>query len=230
MVNINYNKTIKYICILIALIVFLFPLFWMVSTSFKTKAQAFEFPPKFIFKPTFKNYIKVINSEFPRYLLNSVIVGVGSVVISLIIGTPAAYVLSRYHFKAKNHVAFWILSTRMAPPIAIALPMFIFMKTFNLLDTHLCLIILYTTFNLSFVIWLMRGFFDEIPCSLDEAGLVDGCTRLTAFLKVVLPLVSPGIVATAIFCLIFSWNEFFYALVMTGTATRTVPVAVQGYI
>jgi len=221
---------IKVILLAIALLIFLFPIFWMVSASFKTKADVFSFPPVFFANPTLENYRDVLSSEFPRYILNSVIIAVSSVFISVLLGTPAAYTLSRFHFKIKEATAFWILSTRMAPPVAVALPMFLMMKTFGLLDTHICLIILYTTFNLSFVIWMMRGFFDEIPRSIDEAGLVDGCSRYSTFVKVVLPLVGPGLVATAIFCLIFSWNEFFFALTMSRTVARTVPVAVQGYI
>jgi ABC-type glycerol-3-phosphate transport system permease component len=152
------------------------------------------------------------------------------VAVSIVLGAPASYALSRYNFRRKRSVSNWILTTRMAPPVAVALPMFLLMKFFNLLDTRLSLIILYTTFNLSFVIWLMRGFFEEIPRELDEAALIDGCSPVNAFVRIVLPLVAPGLAAVAIFCFIFSWNEFFYALIMTHSKSRTVPVGVQGFI
>ncbi len=225
------SQLLRFIVIGFAAAAFFFPIFWMLSTSFKTDADAFRYPPLLIGKPpTLSNYKSVLASEFPLYIFNSAIICSLTVCISIILGTPAAYALSRYRFKIKNGIAYWILTTRMAPPVAVVLPMFILMKYMHLLDTRLSLVVLYTTFNLSFVIWLMRGFFAEIPMEVDDAALIDGCNPLTAFIRVVLPLVAPGLAAVAIFCFIFSWNEFFYALIMTHTKTRTVPVGVQGYI
>lgn len=224
------TQIIRFVLIGIALILFIFPLFWMLSTSFKTEADAFRYPPVLIGSPTLNNYRSVLTSQFPLYILNSVIICSLTVGISIILGAPAAYALSRYDFKQKSTIAYWILTTRMAPPVAVALPMFLIMKFTRLLDTRLSLVVLYTTFNLSFVIWLMRGFFEEVPRELDEAAMIDGCDPLRAFVRVVLPLVAPGLAAVAIFCFIFSWNEFFYALIMTHTKSRTVPVGVQGFI
>jgi multiple sugar transport system permease protein len=223
-------KLLRFLLIYIALAAFIFPIFWMFSTSFKKEVDAFRYPPTIFSTPTLVNYSSVVRSEFPLYILNSVIVCSVTVFISIVLGAPASYALSRYNFKNKRGITNWILTTRMAPPVAVALPMFLLMKFFNLLDTRLALIILYTTFNLSFVIWLMRGFFEEVPRELDEAALIDGCSPVKAFLRIVLPLVAPGLAAVAIFCFIFSWNEFFYALIMTHSKSRTVPVGVQGFI
>ncbi|NPV53888.1 MAG: carbohydrate ABC transporter permease [Firmicutes bacterium] len=221
---------LTYVVVILSLVFFLFPVYWVLSTSLKTEVQAFSMPPVWWFKPTLENYRAVVTGSYLRSFLNSLIVSAGSIAISLLIGTPAAYALSRFDFKRKKDLAFWILSTRMAPAVGVALPMFLFMKFFKLIDTHFSLIILYITFNLSFVIWMMRGFFEEIPKELDESGLVDGCSPFKAFTRIVMPLAAPGLVATAIFCFIFSWNEFFFALVMTRTATKTIPVAIAGYI
>jgi multiple sugar transport system permease protein len=223
-------KILRFVLIFIALVIFVFPLVWMLSTSFKTEADAFRYPPVFFSKMTLNNYKSVLQSDFPKSVLNSLGVCLSTVVISILLGTPAAYALSRYDFRYKKDFAMWILSTRMAPPVAVALPMFLMMKTFHLLDTRLSLVVLYTTFNLSFVIWMMRGFFEEVPRELDEAALIDGANQFYAFWRVALPLVAPGLVAAGIFCFIFSWNEFYYALIMTRSASRTVPVAVQGFI
>ncbi len=223
------QKILRFLLIGIALLAFVFPIFWMVSVSFKTEADAFRLPPT-LFGNTLQNYRSILQSEFPLYILNSTIICSITVLISLVLGAPASYALSRFRFRAKDNIAYWILTTRMAPPIAVALPMFLVMKFLHLLDTRLSLVILYTTFNLSFVIWLMRGFFDEVPREIDEAALIDGCSPLQSFLRIAVPLVAPGLAAVAIFCFIFSWNEFFYALILTHTKSRTVTVGVQGFI
>jgi ABC-type glycerol-3-phosphate transport system permease component len=220
---------IRFGLIFLALAFFVFPLVWMVSTSLKTEADAFRYPPVFLSTPTLNNYRKVLHGDFPKSILNSLAICLSTVATSLLLGTPAAYALSRYHFKHKKDLAMWILSTRMAPPVAVALPMFLMMKAFHLLDSRWALIVLYTTFNLSFVIWMMRGFFEEVPRELDEAALIDGCSQGHAFVRIALPLVAPGLVAAGIFCFIFSWNEFYYALIMTRSNAMTVPVAVQGF-
>ena len=221
---------IRFGLIFLALAFFVFPLVWMISTSLKTEADAFRYPPVFLSTPTLNNYRSVLHSDFPKSVLNSIIICLSTVAISIVLGTPAAYALSRYHFKHKKDFAMWILSTRMAPPVAVALPMFLMMKAFHLLDSRMALVVLYTTFNLSFVIWMMRGFFEEVPRELDEAALIDGCSQLHAFIRIAVPLVAPGLVAAGIFCFIFSWNEFYYALIMTRSDAMTVPVAVQGFI
>ncbi len=157
-----------------------------------------------------------------RFLMNSIIISLGTTVLSMMVGTAAAYSLARYQFRAKKHLIFWILSTRMAPAIAVVLPLFLLMKRVALINTFPGMILAYTTFNLPFVVWMMRGFFGEISKELEEAALIDGATPWKSFWLVGIPLAAPGLVATAVFCFIFSWNEFLFALVLTGIQTKTL--------
>jgi len=217
------NKKIGiYILIGILLIFFLFPVYWIVTMSLKTRIQAISIPPV---------WLKVLfESAFPRNFLNSFFISAITVLLSVLLGTPAAYALSRYHFKRKGNLLFWILSTRFAPPIAVIIPFFLLFRDLKMLDSHITLIIVYLTFNLSFVIWLMRGFFNEVPQELEEAALVDGTTDLGAFIRIAFPLAAPGIVASTILSFLFSWNEFFFALILTRKVAQTLPVAIYGYI
>lgn len=215
----------------------LLPVFWMVKTSFSTTSEAFAIPPKLIFKPTFQNYGYVIlggymraGADFWRFYGNSIVVSLCSTLLALIVGVPAAYVLARFQFRAKDHLSFWILTTRMAPPLGVALPLYILMMKMNLLDTRLALIILYLTFNLGLVIWLMVGFFQELPKELEEAAMVDGCSLFQAFLRIVLPLSASGLSAAAILCIVFSWNEFLFALLVTGVNAQTAPIGVYSFM
>jgi multiple sugar transport system permease protein len=165
--------------------------------------------------------------DFSHFIQNSAIAAVSSTAVAVIFGAPAAYTLARFRFKARSNLAFWILSLRMTPPIAAIIPLFILLRTFQLLDTLQGLILVYTTFNLPFVIWLMRGFFEDLPIELEESAMVEGCSRYGAFFRVALVLASPGLAAAAIFTFLFTWNEFLFALILTGTSARTMPVAVQ---
>jgi len=225
------KKLVLYILIGILLVFFLFPVYWIVTMSLKTRIQAISIPPVWFFKPMLSNYVKVITeSAFPRNFLNSLIISLATVLLSVLLGTPAAYALSRYHFRRKGDLLFWILSTRFAPPIAVIIPFFLLFRDLKMLDSHLTLIIVYLTFNLSFIIWLMRGFFIEVPQELEEAALVDGTTDLGAFVRIAFPLAAPGIVASTILSFLFSWNEFFFALILTRKFAQTLPVAISGYI
>jgi len=229
--KLTVKHSIIYVLLGIILVFFLFPVFWVVATSLKTRVQAIAMPPVWFFKPMFRNYFKVLfQSAFPKYFLNSLIISLSAIFLSVLVGTPAAYALSRFEFRRKKDLLFWILSTRMAPPIAVILPFYIMFRATHMLDTHLSLIIVYLTFNLSLVIWLMRGFFNELPQELEEAALIDGASELGVFLKIALPLVSPGLVATTILGFLFSWNEFFFALILTRKVAQTVPVSIAGFI
>jgi len=146
-----------------------------------------------------------------------------SIVISLILGIPAAYALGRFKFKGDNNISFFILSLRFMPPVIVALPLYLLVSKINMLDNYLVLILIYTIFNFPFVIWMMKGFFQDIPLEIEDAAQLDGCSRLKV-IWFVIPLVAPGIVATAIFSAILTWNEFIVALVLTGRQTRTIPV------
>lgn len=211
--------------------VFVFPLFWLFLTSLKTRVDAFSIPPKFIFTPTLGNYANVLaDGTFIHIYFNSVKVALLSTLFSLLLGIPAAYALVRFPMRKKDDFAFWVLSTRMAPPIMVILPFYLMFKEFNLLDTTFSLVVIYMTFGLSFVLWMMRSYFNSIPVDLEDSARIDGATRLGAFVKVTLPLSAPGIAAASIFTFIMSWNEFLYALILTGNKTKTAPVAVTSYI
>ncbi|MEJ8569932.1 carbohydrate ABC transporter permease [Microbaculum marinum] len=162
-------------------------------------------------------------SRFGERFMNSVIIGFGSTFLSVFLGTLAAYAFSRFKVPLKDDLMFFILSTRMMPPIAVAIPIFLMYRMVGLSDTHLGMILLYTAVNVSLAVWLLKGFIDEIPREYEEAALIDGYTRLQAFIKVVLPQMATGIAATAIFCLIFSWNEYAFALLLTSGTAQTAP-------
>ena len=162
-------------------------------------------------------------SRYGERFLNSVIIGFGSTALCMILGTAAAYAFSRFRVPLKDDLLFFILSTRMMPPIAVAIPIFLMFRNLGLNDTHLGMILLYTAVNLSLSVWLLKGFIDEIPVEYEEAALIDGYTRFQAFTKVVLPQAATGIASTAIFCLIFAWNEYAFAVLLTSGTAQTAP-------
>lgn len=162
-------------------------------------------------------------SGYPSRFLNSLIIAITSTALAVSMGTLTAYGFSRFKVKAEADLLFFILSTRMLPPVVVAIPMFLMYRAVGLNDTHWGLIILYTAFNLSFSVWLMKGFIDEIPKEYEEAALVDGYTRMRAFFKIVLPEAATGIAATAVFCFITAWNEYAFALIMTNRRAQTAP-------
>lgn len=208
-----------------------FPSIMLFLTSIKTNVDALRYPPVWLFKPVLTNYREIFGLvPFGRYLVNSLLVAIASTVIALSVGSFAAYGLTRFQFRRSKDIAFWILSIRMTPPIAAAIPIFIIMRTLRLLDTRTALVLAYCTFNVPFAVWLLRGFFQEIPKEIEESAMVDGCSPLGAFWYIALPLVAPGVAATGIFTFIFSWNEFLFALVLTGTKAQTVPVSLTGFI
>ena len=207
---------------------FIFPIFMIIVTSLKSRVDALASPPVWIFRPVFFNYFDIFQeNNFGRYFRNSLVVATFGTAFALILGVPAAYSLARRPFKREADLSFWILSQRMMPAIAVIIPMFILLRTVRLLDTYLGLIVVYVTFNLPFVIWTMRGFLQDLPIEMEESAMVDGCSRYGAFWKIALPLVAPGLASAAIFTFLFTWNEFLFALILTGRNTATMPVAVQ---
>lgn len=218
--------------LMVLLIMSIFPIVWIVGISLKTRTDIFAWPPKFIFfKPTLQNFRYVLFGQrsFTPFLVNSLVIAASSTIVAMILGTTAGYALARTKSKRAQNLSFYILSTRMMPPIAVALPFYMIMMKLGLIDTRLAIIIAHTTFNLSIVVWLTKGFFEELPEELDEAAQVDGCSPLQAFLRIMLPLAAPGLSASAIFCFIFSWNEFLYSLILSGYRTKTLPVAIAGF-
>ncbi|WP_192886521.1 carbohydrate ABC transporter permease [Agrobacterium sp. LAD9] len=207
----------------------LIPILWAFLTSIKTPADAFTMPPTIIFKPTFEYHISLWTGEFPRYLLNSLIVCLGTVLISVPIGSLAAFGLSRMRRKVASPILFALFSLRMFPYMLLAIPFFVMGRWTGLNDTYWILILAFVAINQPFTIWLMYGFFDEIPRDLDEAAALDGCNDWQVFSRVVLPLVRPGLAVTSIFSIILAYNEFLFALILTGNRTRTLPVAIASF-
>ena len=235
-----YN-VIALVVICIAVVAYLVPIYWIFVTSLKAPGDINTKVPKFIFKPTLRNYKKLIPEDrsqllngafYPRQLLNSIIIASVSTFLAVSLGTLSAYAFSRFEVKGKNDLLFFILSTRMLPPVVVVIPIFLMYSALGLRDTHFGLILLYTTFNLSFAVWLMKGFIDELPREYEDAALVDGYSRFQAFLKVVLPQATTGIAATSVFCLITAWNELVFALVLTeyGGAAITAPPGIPSAV
>jgi multiple sugar transport system permease protein len=220
----------RLIAISITLLILLSPFLWLLQMSFKLNDQILQIPPPLIFTPTLENYVSLWHSAFSSSFVNSLLSASFSTALALLLGVPAAYALSRWAGRGKHALSFAILVTRMAPPIAFTIPFFLFYRWIGLLDTITGLVLVYTSFNLPLVIWMMQPFFDTIPVSLEEAALVDGARTRTVFTKIVLPMVTPGIAATAILCFLYAWNDFFFALILTRTNARTAPVAVVNFM
>jgi multiple sugar transport system permease protein len=209
------------------LLVTLFPIYWIVVSSIKRSVDTLAMPPVWWFRPTFSAYLQVFVFEnYGRYFLNTTVIALATTVISLAVGSMAAYVIDRYRFRFSDLVAYSLLATRMIFPIVYAIPLFLLFRDLGLLDTRLGLVIAYTTFSLPYAVWIMAGFFSAVPREIDEAALVDGCSRFGAFSRVILPLTAPGLAAATIFIVLLAWNEFLFALVLAGGGTaKTLPVA-----
>lgn len=208
------------------------PYLWMLLTSIRPEATLFT-PQRTLWPEAFTpaNYLRLFTkTTFAVNLLHSTIVALGTVAVGLALSVTAAYAFSRLRFKGRRALMLTFLLVNMFPIILLIIPLFITMRVLGILDTHLALILAHSTFSIPFATWMMTSYFDAIPRSLDEAALVDGCTRLGAMLKVVLPLALPGVAATGIYIFITSWNEYLYASILAGQSVRTLTVAVQTLI
>ncbi|SFT58153.1 carbohydrate ABC transporter permease [Mesorhizobium sp. YR577] len=195
----------------------LFPLYWLVNTSLKQPVDVVARPPSFVFVPTLENYASVIaDPVIIGYFLTTFSVSAATTLFAVVIGTPAAYVLARFDFRGSTDIGFWILSTRFTPPVAMLIPFFVIFQAVGLLNTHVGLVIAHVALNLSLVIWLMRGFFAEIPKELEEAAYIDGAGYLRTFFTIILPLSRTGIAAVAVLVFLFTWNEFLFSLILGG--------------
>lgn len=224
-------KTVALVAIIVLLVLLLMPYLWIILTSFKTRLDALADVPVWRFTPTFDHYPKVfIDKGYLPLVWNSIIVAVFSTALSLLVGAPAAYVFARFDFRGKEDLFFFFLTTRMAPPISVVVPMFLLFTTLGITDKPIAVILAHTTFNLSLVVWMMRGFFDDIPRDIDEAAMMDGHSRFGTFLKILVPLAAPGLAATAVLCFILSWNEFLYAFILVAFEGRTLTVGIPGLI
>ena len=209
----------------------LFPLYWILQTSFKPAIEQLAIPPIWVPRAsTLANYATLFRQpDIFNAIRNSLSITAAATGIAMLLGTPAAYILARTGLGGQG-LPFAILMVRMTPPIAMVVPFFLFAKAAGLLDSSLAVIATYAFFTLPVVVWMMLGFFGELPVELEEAALVDGCTRPRAFLQVVLPLAAPGLAATAILTALLTWNEFLFALVLTRARTRTLPVLVNFFV
>ena len=219
-------------------IAMLFPVLWILETSIKENRDVYAVPAKFFgFRVTLDHYKDAFvaasggRSDLSVAFLNSVIVAGGSTALATLFGVPAAWAYSRFDLRAKKDQLFFILSTRFMPPVVVVIPVFLMYRQLGLINTKLGLVLIYAAFNVSFTIWMMKGFVDEVPSEYEDAAMLDGYTRFQAFRRFTLPLLVPGIAATAVFALIFSWNEFVFAIFLTSSQdVRTAPPAIAGLI
>jgi multiple sugar transport system permease protein len=247
------NQILFWLALAVVLFFFLFPLYWMLVTSFKERTDTTLLPATFVpfvqFRPTLINYLAVFTkiselgnastgqanlglSKFPEALFNSILIGGTTTVVAVILGTLAAYAFSRFRIKGEGDLLFFILSTRMLPPVVVVIPIFLMFNSLNLRNTFQGITLLYVTVGLPFVVWMMKGFFDEIPREYEEAAMVDGYSRLEAVWKIVLPEALPAMLATAVFVLITAWNEFLFVQLLNPDNFSTVPpflYAIIGY-
>jgi len=221
---------IAYLLAIIAVLATLFPIFWIFSISIKTQKDAFAMPPVWVFNPVWKNYLHIWEtSGFTKAFLNSVIVTIIGVIISLLVGIPAAYAINRLPFKGKKTLSIWLLISYMFPEFLFIIPMYVLYQKLGMYDTQIGLALVYQVFVLPYAIWLLRGFFADVPVDLEDAARIDGCTRIQTLRLIYLPLTAPGISATAILSAIWIWNELTIALALTFDAAQTVTVAVAGF-
>lgn len=221
---------LAYCLAILAVVLTLFPILWIFGISIKTQRDAFAMPPVFIFKPIWSNYGKIWQTAgFATAFRNSIIVTSIGVLLALLIGVPAAYAMNRLPFRGKGTLSVWLLLSYMLPEFLFIIPMYVLYQKIGLYDTQIGLAIVYQVFLLPFTIWLLRGFFADVPTELEDAARIDGCTRLQTLQKVYLPLTAPGIAATAILAAIWIWNELTIALALTFETAKTVTVAVAGF-
>jgi len=221
---------ITYVLVIVTIILSIGPIIYLLITSFKPPELTFAIPPVWSFTPTLQNYREVLSSDFMSYLTNSVVVALTTTLVALVLGSFAAFGFARFRFRG----AFWLrmsaLIPQMLPPITIIVPLYVIFNGMKLTDTRTALIISYLTFTIPLAIWLMIGFFEDVPEDLEESAMIDGCTRFQALRKITLPIVTPGLAATAILNFMYCWNEFLYAVILTGRNARTLPVTITSFM
>lgn len=231
------EKVLLYIICTIIIIVVTFPLYWLIITSLKYDIDSYVYPPQFFpVNITFKNYIDILflaqEGNLVKYFLNSLIITISTIFLSLLFGSMAAYSLSKHYLSImfRRMMLALVLVIRIFPPITTAIPYYIILSNFRLIDTHIGLIISYVSFSLPFTIWLMIGFFQSLPAEIEKAATIDGCNFWQRFIKIVIPLSLPGLAVTAIFGFLYSWNEFMLASILTSENAKTLPVVIAGFI
>lgn len=225
------NMVLVYATVVAAVILSLAPILYLLITSFKPPELTFAIPPVWNFTPTLQNYTDVIvGGDFGRYFANSLVVALATTFIALILGAFAAYGFARFRFRGSFWLRMSALIPQMLPPITIIVPLYVLFNGLELTDTRAGLIIAYLTFTVPLAIWMMIGFFEDVPEDLEESAMIDGCTRFGALFRVSVPIVTPGLAATAILCFLYCWNEFLYAVILTGRGARTLPVTITSFM
>ena len=225
-------RSFLYAVLVLFVLLAVVPYLWMFITSIKSQNDIYTKDFRFIpAAPTFANYLELLTrTKFVSNLYNSLVVGIGTVFLSLVISTMAAYGFSRFRFRGRAPLISSYLIIYMFPPVLLLVPLFTIMRGFGLLNTLTGLVIAYCTFSVPLSVWLMIGFINDIPKELEESAMIDGCNRVQAFFKIISPVLAPGLSATGSYIFIFAWNEFLYALMFTNEATRTLPVALEVFI
>jgi multiple sugar transport system permease protein len=225
------GKLALFVLVAAVWVFYFFPIYWMVTSSFKTRLDTFAVPPKWFFMPTIEYYVQSFsNPEFLKVVQNSLIITGTTVLCSLILGGWAAYAFARFRFKGSTVLSFSLIIARMMPPIVFIVPLFLMLNTLKLRNTYTGLILIFTTFNLPFTVWMLKSFFEEVPIELEEAAWIDGASRLQALVRIIAPLIAPGLAATAVFAALLAWNEFLFALLLGGPDTTTLPVYLSSFI
>ncbi len=217
--------------LLFIVLVFTFPIIWTFLTSIKGNIDAWSMPPKFLFSATARNYaIVLFEKSFARYILNSIFTCIISTIASIALGVPLSYALARSKYRFNSLIFIFVFVAYILPPIVLSIPLYVICAKIGMLDNFITIIVTHITFTLAFTVWMMKGFFEEVPLEIEESSMVDGCSYMQSFLIITVPMVRSGLVSTVIFSFILSWNDFMYALVLTGSKTRLVPVAVAQFL
>jgi ABC-type glycerol-3-phosphate transport system permease component len=223
---------VKYILFVLMILTWVFPVLWIILTSFKVRTDIFTLPPKIFFNPTVEHYIEAFirTSDIAFGIFNSVVIATVTTFLTLLVAVPAGYAFARVTFKFRSQLSFFALISQMAPPIGLIIPYFFILSRTRMLDSYTGLIAIHMTLTVPFSIWLMVTYFQDLPVSLEESAAIDGASPFTTFFRVVLPTAWGGVAVTAIFAFIESWNEFLYAVILTGSRTKTVPVAIFSFL
>jgi len=221
---------LRYILIISVIIIAIFPVIWVLLGSFKTDRDLSKIPPLIFFSPVLANYAAILKLKFLFFLKNSAIITFVTVSLSLIIGVPAAFGLSRFNFKGKNLTMFFIVSVRFVPYIIIGIPLFLIMYQFNITNSYLKVVLATILINLPFILWIMKSFFDSIPKYIDEAAALEGASNFRIFWQIILPCSLPGLTTVSILSIIFAWNEYLFALILSGRDAQTVTVGLTSFL
>lgn len=219
---------LQYVLVIAIVLVFSFPILWMLMMSFKTQVQNLTFPPLIVFTPTLENYQNAfVQNPFLKFSINSFVVATGSTLLGLLVGAPMAYAVA--HFKRQD-IAFFILLARILPGISYLVPWFIIFNTLQMVGSYLALVLTHLTVGLPIITWMLIGAFEDVPSELEDAALIDGCGVFTTFRRIALPLTTPVMISASIIAFIFSWNNFLFSLIIAGPDTQPLPVAIFQFL